>query len=168
MSPYRSPPPRPRPAPRAPWWRLVRAWVDGTLERIDDRRRGYIGGLGVPGRPPRRLAGVALLALVLVGGVGASCTAAQFEAARATQSAASVAISTACKTAYDRARTAPEVERASAICRPALDAYDAYDAALAAAIALDAAGADEAAQAAAAAKLAAAGARLAAVLGGLP
>lgn len=35
---YRTAPLEPRRAPRAPWWRLLRAWADGTLQRLRERR----------------------------------------------------------------------------------------------------------------------------------
>lgn len=42
MSIYREAQPPPRRAPRAPWWRLLRAWADGTLTRIEMRRGFWI------------------------------------------------------------------------------------------------------------------------------
>ena len=37
VSPYRQAPTEPS-VPRAPWWRIARAWADGTLKRAEDRR----------------------------------------------------------------------------------------------------------------------------------
>lgn len=38
MSPYRLPPTQPSVAPRASWWRLLRAWLRGTPRRLEARR----------------------------------------------------------------------------------------------------------------------------------
>lgn len=38
MSVYRAGPPRVSLPLRAPWWRLLRAWLNGTLKRIEYRR----------------------------------------------------------------------------------------------------------------------------------
>jgi hypothetical protein len=37
---YRSAPPASRLPPPAPWWRIARAWVDGTLRRLARRSAG--------------------------------------------------------------------------------------------------------------------------------
>ncbi len=36
---YREPRPQAKLAPHAPWWRILRAWLDGTMGRISARAR---------------------------------------------------------------------------------------------------------------------------------
>lgn len=56
MGPYRSRVPMSKLPPRAPWWRLLRARIDGTMSRIVDRRFRHDLGMAGMVRDPDRWA----------------------------------------------------------------------------------------------------------------